>query len=85
LPPTALRASASAGPWLDETVNVGRGELDAAIAAGGDEKTRIVKALAACHGNQTQAAKLLGISRRTLVTRMEDYALPRPRKRVDDT
>jgi DNA-binding NtrC family response regulator len=46
-----------------------------------EERTRIVQALDACHGNQTQAAKMLGISRRTLVTRLGEYALPRPRKR----
>lgn len=45
------------------------------------ERQRIVEALAATGGNQTQAAELLGISRRTLVTRLGEYALPRPRKR----
>jgi DNA-binding NtrC family response regulator len=45
------------------------------------ERERIIDALARCGGNQTQAAELLGISRRTLVTRLETYDLPRPRKR----
>jgi DNA-binding NtrC family response regulator len=45
------------------------------------ERERIVKALEACGGNQTRAAKLLGISRRTLVNRLDEYGLPRPRKR----
>jgi transcriptional regulator with PAS, ATPase and Fis domain len=44
------------------------------------ERDRIVAALEACHGNQTQAAKMLGISRRTLVSRLDSLSLPRPRK-----
>ncbi|HEX8796737.1 MAG TPA: sigma 54-interacting transcriptional regulator [Polyangiaceae bacterium] len=43
-------------------------------------KRRIVDALDATKGNQSQAAKLLGISRRTLITKMEQYGLERPRK-----
>jgi two-component system response regulator AtoC len=46
----------------------------------GDERQRIVEALERCVGNQTRAAKLLGVSRRTLVTKMDLYRLPRPRK-----
>jgi DNA-binding NtrC family response regulator len=45
------------------------------------ERERIILALEACAGNQTQAAARLGISRRTLVSRLETYNLPRPRKR----
>jgi DNA-binding NtrC family response regulator len=44
------------------------------------ERERILQALARCDGNQTQAADLLGISRRTLLRRLDEYRLPRPRK-----
>lgn len=44
------------------------------------ERQRIVAALEACAGNQTQAAKMLKISRRSLVNRLNAYGIPRPRK-----
>jgi DNA-binding NtrC family response regulator len=47
------------------------------------ERARILDALDKTHWNQTRAAELLGMSRRTLVTRLGDYQLPRPRKRGD--
>jgi transcriptional regulator with GAF, ATPase, and Fis domain len=45
------------------------------------ERRRIVGALEQAGGNQKDAAQILGISRRTLITRMEQYDIPRPRKR----
>ncbi len=45
------------------------------------ERRRIVEALEACGGNQSRAAAMLGISRRTLVSRIGEFGLPRPRKR----
>ena len=44
------------------------------------ERDRILKALDACHGNQTRAAEILEMSRRTLVTKLAVYGIPRPRK-----
>ncbi len=44
------------------------------------ERSAIQKALEDCNGNQTKAAKQLGISRRALINRIERYGLPRPRK-----
>ncbi len=45
------------------------------------ERRRITEALDACGGNQSRAAEMLGISRRTLVSRISEFGLPRPRKR----
>ncbi len=44
-------------------------------------RQQILEALHECNGNQTAAAKLLGISRRTLINRIEFHGIPRPRKR----
>jgi DNA-binding NtrC family response regulator len=46
-----------------------------------DERRRILDALAACAGNQSRAAALLGMPRRTFVSRLETYGIPRPQKR----
>ena len=54
--------------------------FDPSPIRGEDEKARIVRALEACGGNQTRAAKLLGVSRRTLINRLEQFDLPRPKK-----
>jgi two-component system, NtrC family, response regulator AtoC len=45
-----------------------------------EERARIVAVLAECAGNQTHAARRLGISRGTLVARLAQYDVPRPRK-----
>ncbi len=44
------------------------------------ERAKILSALAQADGNQTKAANLLGVSRRTLINRLEQYNLPRPRR-----
>jgi DNA-binding NtrC family response regulator len=50
--------------------------------SGGDdaERARITQALEQCAGNQTRAARLLGISRRTLINHLERLNIPRPKK-----
>ncbi len=44
------------------------------------ERQRMLDALAACNGNQTRAAELLGMPRRTFVYKLEQYGIPRPQK-----
>jgi len=50
------------------------GELDAV------ERQRILSAVEQCGGNQSRAARLLGISRNTLASRLDQYGIKRPRK-----
>jgi DNA-binding NtrC family response regulator len=45
------------------------------------EKERILAALDEHAGNQTKAARALGVSRRTFLRRLDQYGLNRPRKR----
>jgi transcriptional regulator with PAS, ATPase and Fis domain len=47
-----------------------------------DERQRIIDALTACAGNQSRAAKMLGMPRRTFVARLDQYRIPRPKKSV---
>jgi two-component system, NtrC family, response regulator AtoC len=44
------------------------------------ERRAILDTLAACGGNQTRTAALLGMSRRTLINRLEEFGAARPRK-----
>jgi two-component system response regulator AtoC len=46
----------------------------------GEERKRIMDALAACAGNQSRAAKLLNMPRRTFVAKLDRYRIPRPNK-----
>jgi DNA-binding NtrC family response regulator len=66
-------------------IHFGAGAGTAAVSTpldtpGGDERARILAVLDQCGGNQTRAAKVLGISRRTLVNRLDDFGVPRPKK-----
>jgi two-component system, NtrC family, response regulator AtoC len=59
---------------LDETRGRLRRELDDV------ERKRIATALADCAGNQSRAAELLNMPRRTLVAKLKHLAIPRPRR-----
>jgi DNA-binding NtrC family response regulator len=45
------------------------------------EKRKVLEVLEQTGGNQTEAAKILKISRRTLVSRLQEYGMTRPRKK----
>jgi DNA-binding NtrC family response regulator len=49
------------------------------------QRQRIEEALVQAGGNQTKAAQLLGVSRRTLVTWLGAYGFPRRKKRPEET
>ena len=65
-PPPAPAASAEA-PLADQLASL--------------ERDRILEALDRCHGNQTRAAEMLGMPRRTLIKRLDAYGISRPRKK----
>ncbi|MFT3772938.1 MAG: sigma 54-interacting transcriptional regulator [Minicystis sp.] len=75
--PTALETLPAIDPAASRAAGAPglRAELDAL------ERQRILDALAAAAGNQTQAAAALGMSRRTFIARLDEYGIPRPRKR----
>jgi len=70
-------------PMTRPTLPPTRGEDPDPLRAALDarEKQRIEEALAQHNGNQTHAARALGISRGTLLSRIDLYDLARPRKR----
>jgi len=78
LPPERLRTTVFAAPARRPTAPSPEASSNDDASA---EHQRIVDALAACAGNQTRAAKMLGISRRTLVDRLAKLGVPRPRKK----
>jgi len=87
LPQVVANAAAPAGlrpePALEADSAEREPELDAdryAAQLTELEKARIVSALKQTGGNQTEAAKVLGMARRTLISRLEALELPRPRK-----
>jgi two-component system response regulator AtoC len=65
------------GRQVAKTLELGISSNDSSESA---EREQIEEALAACGGNQTRAAAVLGIARRTLVKKLATMGLPRPRR-----
>jgi DNA-binding NtrC family response regulator/pSer/pThr/pTyr-binding forkhead associated (FHA) protein len=84
VPPVVARGGGGAVGLVDDAPpTLRRGEIENLKGAVSDlERERITDALRACGGNQTKAAEMLGISRRTLLNRLDQFNLPRPRKGV---
>jgi transcriptional regulator with GAF, ATPase, and Fis domain len=72
MPPPELRAGGASASRTSGAAPRPRGE--------DEERARIAQALDQCAGNQTRAARLLGVSRRTLINHLERLAMPRPKK-----
>ncbi len=79
--PTLPPSSDGSGAWDAVTESTSIASLG--LTPDEQERMRVVSALERCAGNQSQAAKMLGVSRRTLINRIEQFNLPRPRKRDD--
>lgn len=47
------------------------------------DRGQIATALRAANGNQSRAAEILGVARRTLINRLEEFGLDRPRKKTE--
>jgi two-component system, NtrC family, response regulator AtoC len=74
-PPVELAAPSAPPGSPHETVADIRREMDAL------ERDRILRVLSGCGSNQTEAAHMLGLSRRALVNRLDAWGMARPRKR----
>ena len=53
-----------------------------ADGADASERARILSALNDCAGNQTRAARMLGISRRTMISRLDKLGIARPQRKA---
>ena len=80
-------SGAGAGLPAPPVVRAPRAARAGALSAqlGAISKQAILDELARCAGNQSQAAQRLGIPRRTFLKRLDEFQIPRPRKRDAET
>jgi transcriptional regulator with PAS, ATPase and Fis domain len=78
--PTVARPVTIPPPVPATPTSVAAVPASAPAPAGESEKERILRVLAECAGNQSAAARILGIGRRTLINRLDEYGVTRPRK-----
>jgi two-component system response regulator AtoC len=64
---------------FSEPQATGAEHVDSRNAQASEERLRIIAALRDCGGNQSRAAELLRIPRRTFVAKISAYNIPRPR------
>jgi DNA-binding NtrC family response regulator len=84
VPDLPQRVTLPVPPQPNATAEAALGLHEAARRAGQViERRRIAEAMERCGGNQTRAAQLLRISRRTLVARLTEYGFARPLKKND--
>ena len=78
IPSVVEQPAVDAGPGLPGTIEIDSARFEAQIDS--LERARILDALERSGGNQTRAAVLLGVSRRTLVSRLGRLGIRRPKK-----
>ncbi len=79
VPPAPAEVAAPVAPPIEPAPSALGTPLAEELAA--LEQRRILDALEQCGGNQSRAAELLGMPRRTLIKRLQQYGVPRPRKK----